>query len=468
MSLSEWVPPTVPRFKRALNDTLIPLGLSFPTFAPMRRGVVSRPPADEEFTHASKKKTFGPRTTSMQRLMRASALSQDYVKFSFKGLGRPFQYGFYNCEKYSFVDTEAYWALPLYAFDITSCPNLVSGTDYGHCPMLRAYKNVNTDQVEWHICQSQNLAGTVCPAAGGLTKSTSEVLPFNAVNSQWQVLAANNTGTSGARPHNVQYIDTVDIALNLFAARQVPTSWRIDVRKFDANLAPFCKNNSIVTAVTDVEDEKWHNAFWMGELMTMINHPLNYQRGHRSSAVTTRGAKYNLNAPYGTKGFVSLLPKPIIIEQQPKDTSFSEPSVTTGSRMHREKLTLKLRRAYDMVSRPFPGSGTTQQPGGMDQSAATTTALADTSTTTSTENMTTLKQDQRIFLTIMSNDYEDATFNVTTKSPCRALATPSVATVDCWATKINDIPAEIGTHVDFNKSGSFDLHVIKTIVRDSF
>lgn len=427
-----------------------------------------RPSGEEEFTHSKRQRTYGPRTTSLGRMVRAAALSQDYVKYCWKGLGRPFQYGFYNVEKYSFLDTEAYWALPLYAFDITSCNNVIGGTDYGHCPMLRAYKNVNTDQIEWHICQSQNLAGTVTPAVGGLVKSTSEVLPFNVANSNWQLLSANNTTVSGTRPHNVQFIDTVDIALNLFAARQVPTTWKIDVRQFDANLAPYCKNNTIVNANTDVEDEKWHNAFWMGELMTMVNHPLNYQRGHRSNPTVSSGAKYDLRAPYGSKGFRSWLSKPIIIEQQPKDTSFAEPSTTTGSRMHREKITLKLRKAFDMVTRPYPFSSTTAQPSGADQPNSTTGANVDTSVFDSAQFMTTVKQDQRIYLTIMSNDYEDATFNVTTKSPCRLTNVASAANVDCWATKINDIAAEIGTHVDFNKSGSFDLHVIKTIVRDSF
>jgi len=104
---------------------------------------------------------------------------------------------------------------------------------------------------------------------------------------------------------------------------------------------------------------------------------------------------------------------------------------------------------------------------GMDQDNATTVSsgIANTAVATSGSYMCTPKADERIFLTIMTNDYSDVQFVQASKAPCRQGGASAAG--DFWATKINDIAAEIGTQVDFNRSGSFDLHVIKTIVRDS-
>lgn len=424
---------------------------------------------DNEFTRGKRVQQYGPRQSAAKRLMRAAVLNQDYIKFQFKGLGRPYQYGFYNVEKYTFVDTDTYWALPLYAFDLTSLNNIIGGSYFGCNPMLRAYRNQTQGKIEWHVCQGQNRDGLVAPTSLTLTKGMADVNANDiAVYGQWNPISYNNSGTAGIAPHNVQYIDTIDIGLNLFAARQVPTTWKIDVRQFDDSLGPYNQYGSkLQNCIVDVEDDQWHNAFWSGEMMTLVNHPLNNQRGNRVNPVSTGGAKYDLRRQFGTKGFKSLLPKPILVTQQPKDTSYSEPSTATGSRMHYEKIVLKLRKAVNMARSTAPTNTVLNAPSGTDAAASTTGGNQDVNVTSDASFACYPNPSQRIWLTIMSNDFDDKTFNVTTLAPCRAGAAPAGATVDCWATKINDIPAEIGTHVDFNKSGSFDLNVIKTIIRDA-
>lgn len=427
-------------------------------------------PNNDEFTRSKKKKVFGRRTTSTARLLRAAALNQEVITWQFKGIGRPFQYGFYNAEKFSFTDgADTFYALPLYAFDITSCNNVVNTLYYGCCPMMRAYQNVSSNLIEWHPCQSQNSAGAVTPT-GALSRTSPDVFLQGATANQWQVLGttAGTVNSTAVAPHATQYIDTVDIYMNLFSARQVPTTWCVDVCQFDEALAPYNSATLITGNDPTSSDPTWHTAFWMGEMLPYVNHPLNYQRGHRSSNVTTPAAKRGLGDKYPSKGFRSLLKKPVVVVQQPKDTTYSEPSAVTASRMHKEYIRLDLRRAVNMNHQLSPENATARTPIGMDASAATTLGIADSGVSTNIYTGCFPAQDARVFVIIKTNDYEDAAFNNATKAPCRQGAVAGAGFQDAWATKINDIPAEIGTHVDFNKSGSFDLNVIKRMIKDAF
>lgn len=437
-------------------------------FAPrMRTGTITQT-GDEEHTHGRRRKVFGKRQSAQARAAYVAGLNQTVVTYQFKGWGRPYQYGFYNVEKYSFTDAPStYVALPLYAFDLTSVNNNIGGTRYGHCPMLRAYRNFTNQIIEWHPCQSTNQVGTVVPTTL-LTKSTPEVLPNSVNESQWQIIATQGQVSSAANDvYTTQYIDTIDIKLNLYAARQIPTRWTVDVCSFEQSLAPYCVNNTIPSMVSAPEDLAWHSQFWSGEMMTYVNHPVNTQRGNRSNPTLYGGRSLDLGSQYGKKGYKSWLRKPIIVEMQPKDTSMAEPTTATASRSHLETLTLNMRRTVNMMSRNKPMSNLLNQLGGADKPAGTTDPDVNaTGLTTYDDAMTTCDQENRIFMIIKSTDYDDKVWSRTLLSPCRQLGTVSGAGFsDAWATKINDIAGEIGTMVDFNKSGSFDLNVIKRVIK---
>lgn len=451
------------------GDTVINLASRF---APRMRSATVTDQADREFTRGSRNRVLGKRSSAAQRAVQRAAYNQCVYTYQFKGIGRPYQYGFYNIEKYTFTDAPStYTALPLYAFDLTSINNNINNARVGHCPLLRAYRNQTSLRIEWHPCQSQNASGLVVPTAA-LSKSTEEVAPNSTAWSQWQLIATNGViAAAGNDGYTNQYIDTVDIYMNMFAARTVPTRWCVDVCSFDDNLAPYCANNTTyVSTVTSPEDALWHTSYWTGEMMTYVNHPLNTQRGTRGNPTLVSGSSMRLNSPFGAKGYKSYLRKPVVVIQQPADTTISEPSTATASRCHTEKITLKMRKGFNMMPRSKTAANVLNTLQGMDADGATLLGdPAGVGITIGDDIQTTPNQSSRVFIIIKGTDYDDKAWSNTVYSPCRqstaAAGVGGAGFQDAWATKLNDKVGEIATHVDFSKSGSFDLNVIKRVIR---
>lgn len=419
-----------------------------------------------EYTQRNSQK--GKPRTRKYEIERALASNLVNVYWQWKGLGRPYNFGFFNMSKFQFLDTEIYVACPLYLMDLTSTNNVNStGTNY-KCPMYRMYKNRTDGSVIWRPTYSQGANGSFCPttdftkSAGSWSTTENNTSPWKCLNAEALAINANSI-----LPWARDYISSIDIYLNLFAARNYPSRFKVDVISLPDWCCPY-NNNDVQTATPEdvtCADKQLHDAYWTNELVTWTVHPLDVQRG----AVT--GGQPALMYSTGPFGMYRSSPRshiggPKFFNFDPKDTSISEPNANTGARMHREKITLYPNREVDLNYRQQTFYNTANADAlkpvtdPSDGNADSLVRLGDQYTMSP-------KPEQRMYLLVQATDFVESGVSTATV-PDTTSNTPyggsGVATFSKWGSRIatdgNGNPGTMATN-DLKYAPSFDLNVIK-------
>lgn len=397
---------------------------------------------------------------------RALAANLCNVYWQFKGLGRPYNFGFFNMSKFWFADTEQYVACPLYMVDLTSTNNIrdpSAGTQNYKSPILRMYKNRSDGTVLWRPVYCQIADGSILPQAA-LTKASTSTSSTPGVVPSWEAINAE-TGTATASsilPWARDYISSIDIYLDLFAARNYPTRFKVDVVSLPDWCVPYNANDDGSAEDVTCADKAMHDAYWTNELVTWTVHPLDVQRGTRTGG---QPALLYRSGPFGEyrNSPKSHIRGPRFFSFEPKDTSISEPSVNTGARMHREKITLYPNREVDLNYRQKTMYNTTTGDA-LKPIVDPADGNADSTVRFSTTYTCSPKPEQRMYLIIQSTDFVESTGTgpyTTANCPFGGHLSNSA---NAWGGRTctdgagNPAPVALA---DFKYAPSFDLNIIK-------
>lgn len=405
------------------------------------------------------------------QLMRALAANITNVYWQFKGLGKPYCYGFYNMSKFWFSDTEQYVACPLYMMDLTSTNNIAPTLSINYkTPLLRMYKNRTDGTVVWRPVLAQQADGTIIPLAGATlpNKGSKTVSTVSAVAdvAAWQPLnyQASTTTSQNIYPYARDYINSIDIYLNLFAARNYPTRFKVDVVSLPDWACPYDANDDGLAEDVACADKAMHDAYWTNEMVTWTVHPLDVQRGTKS------GGQPALNYRSGPFGMYQSGPRshikgPKFFSFDPKDTSVTDVSGSANvmARMHREKITLYPGREVDLNYRQRT-MYSTDTAGSLRPVVDPSDGFPDTIVRNADTYTVSPKPEQRMYLMIQSTDFVEST----AVAPYTVTNCPTggngVNSANVWGGRVcTDGVGALNAQAltDIKYAPSFDLNVIK-------
>lgn len=415
----------------------------------------------------------GKKRTRSDEIRRAVAANLCNVYWQCKGLGKPFQYGFYSMSKYAFSDGENYVAMPFYAVDLTSTNNYGQGSNvYYSNPVFRLYWNRTDSKAVWRPAPSTNEAGQINPVSDFTKGSTNNSGTQN--QGQWRPInyQANSNLASSLYPYARDYIKSIDIYLNLFAARKYPTRFKVDVVRLPDWACPYNSNDSSDRLDNICADPAMHDAFWANEMVTWTVHPLAVQRGVRDGGQPALLYQSGAFKSAYKGGMYSYIGGPKFFNFDPKDDSIQDPlsgganASKSAARMHREKITLNLEREVDLNYRQRTLYNTAAadvlKPVVAPNDANQDTLLRNIDTYTLSP-----KPEERMYLIIQSTDFVESTGSTPfslTNCPFGGATDGSVSVWGCRTasdTIANGGLAGTQAATDFQYSGSFDMNIIK-------
>lgn len=414
-----------------------------------------------------RKGNYGKKRSSKVRLLRELKSNENQVYWQYKGLGKPWNYGFYNVQKFKFVDTDTYVALPLFVFDLTSTPNVIASAVNWVNPGMRCYWNQSQSRIEWKPLYHQGNNGSLMPNANYAKGDSQTFTGVPSSNQGWQVCggqAANDSALS-LYPYANDYIANIDVKLMLYAAKTTPCRYKIDICSLPEDLCPYNSNNG-ATYESICGDPDLHNTYWSNEISKWTQHPINQQRGIKTGGQRLAfwksggGWQNSYDHPRSQPGF------PKIINFDPKDSSLANSSVASG-RCHIETIQLRPNRTVNLSYKgaPLPRAdevGQTVQ--------TNIDGVPDTISTLGNAYQVSPKPEERLYMFIYGTDWSDIT---TAKTSGAGGTTPVRGTGGAsgnifYGGKLNDVNdagAPSTANVDFNNSGSFDLSIIKRCMR---
>lgn len=442
----------------------------------MSRTVQNR--GDQQLVTSSRYNRVSKRTR-YQAQQDADNANKQAVVWSWKGLGKPWTYGFYNAQKYNFADTGSYTAAPCWVVDLTSTPNL-TGANLTNlrcpCPMYRLFVDRGTGTVLWRPCEGTKPDGAIQFNAKPSKSSNQVSNSFSGGIPTWQLTGGQFAADSSfLLPKSTDYISTIDIYLGFYGAVQAPLRFEYDVCYLPEDLCPYNDNDTegLMGGKPDLLD--FHNQYWINSLARWTTHPMNVQRGYHHGTQPVPPMKRTMFSRTAPR---SIIQGPIPIRTEPVDLSLANSAdvdTRVGGRYVYAKHSLKMNMPIPLAVQPRVRYTTSAVESflGVTQ---TTDGRQDTLVNTSASNRCTPDASRRLFLVIRAADYNGAKDYNTGAGVEQNIAVnwnngATLAEQTPWGTKINDRagtgPYDMrpGVNVDFANSGSFDINIVKRCIR---
>lgn len=445
----------------------------------MSRSIVNR--GDQQLVTTARR-TFASKRTRQQAQQDADDANKQAVLWSWKGLGKPWKYGFYNAQKYTFVEsTVNYTACPLWIVDLTSTPNL-TGANLTNlrcpCPMYRMFLDRSSGTVLWRPCEGTRPEGTI-QFTTKPTKNTNQLsASFAGGIPSWQLIGGQFANDSSLLvPKSQDYISSIDLYLGFYGAVRSPLRYEYDVCYLPEDLYPYNDQDSegLMGGRPDILD--FHNQYWINSVARWTTHPMNVQRGYHHG---TQPVPFLRHLGARTKP-ESIINGPIPIKTEPVDLSLANTNdvdTVEGGRYVRVRHTIKLNMPVSLAVQPRVRYNTNAGQALVGVSS-TVDGVQDTLVNSSASNRCTADASRRLVLIIRAADYNpEKAFTVgngvdpglTSNIAVSWNNSNALADQTPWATKINDGDGAVygkrpGENVDFANSGSFDLNIIKRCIR---